>query len=74
MAPGPQDDVDLREVLFEMYQVGNSIRIVAIDPITNTEVVVVGSPYMSMYSLKINAVRKLKYVIAKKRAEKKRTV
>jgi len=73
MAQSPQDQVDLSEVLFEMYKVGNAIRIAAIDPITNTEVVVVGSPYMSMYSLKINAVRKLKYVIAKKRAEKQRS-
>lgn len=74
MAPSPQDDIDLREVLFEMYKIGNSIRVAAIDPVTNTEVVVVGSPYMSMYSLKINAIRKLRYVIAKKRAEKQRKI
>jgi hypothetical protein len=29
---------------------------------------------MSMYSLKINAIRKLRYVIAKKRAEKQRKI
>jgi hypothetical protein len=69
MARNPQDEVDLREVLFEMHRVGNSVRVAAIDPITNTEVIVIGAPYMSMYSLKINAMRKLKYVIAKKRAE-----
>ena len=72
MARNPQDEVYLREVLFEMHQVGNSVRIAAIDPITNTEVIVVGAPYMSLYSLKINAMRKLKYVIAKKRAENRR--
>jgi hypothetical protein len=69
MARNPQDEVDLREVLFEMHRVGNSVRVAAIDPITNTEVIVIGAPYMSKYSLKIKSMRKLKYVIAKKRAE-----
>ena len=72
MAGGRDDEIDLREVLFEMYHIGNSIRVAAIDPVTNTEVIVVGSPYMSLYSLKINAIRKLKYVLAKKRAENRR--
>ena len=65
---GPHSDIDLREVLFELQKIGNSVRVCAIDPRTNTEVVIVGSPAMSSYSLKINAIRKLRYVIAKKQA------
>lgn len=69
---GPHGDINLREVLFEIHRIGNSVKVAAIDPITNTEVVVVGSPHMSPYSLKINAIRKLRYVIAKKQAEQAR--
>ncbi len=66
---GPYGHVNLSEVLFEIQQVGNSVRVCAIDPISNTEVVVVGAPQMSLYSLKINAIRKLRYVIAKNSRE-----
>lgn len=72
-----EDEVYLNEVLFEFHNLGNSVRVCAIDPITNTEVVVVGSTYMTPFTLKENALRKLRYVLAKKqkeqRAEKKRT-
>lgn len=66
----PEDEVYLNEVLFEYFNVGNVVRVSAIDPMTNTEVVVVGSPHMSHYSLKMNAMRKLKYVLTKKQAER----
>lgn len=62
------DDVNLNEVLFEYISVGNAVRVCAIDPITGTEVVVVGSGAMSHYTLKMNALRKLKFVLAKKQA------
>lgn len=68
--PRGKGDVDLDEVLFEYQVVGNSVRVAAIDPRTNTEVVVVGSPNMTPYSLRVNAVRKLQFVLAKKKAEK----
>ncbi|NKB45197.1 MAG: hypothetical protein GKS03_13070 [Alphaproteobacteria bacterium] len=61
----------MNEVLFEIHQIGNAVRVSAIDPSTNTEVVIVGSPHMSPYSLKINAVRKLKFVLAKNKAERR---
>ena len=35
---GSPKDVYLPEVLFQFYRVGKSVRIVAIDPITRTEV------------------------------------
>lgn len=68
--PRGSENVDLDEVLYEIQQVGNVIRVAAIDPKSNTEVVIVGSPAMSLYSLKVNAVKKLMYVLEKKKAEK----
>ncbi len=59
------DEVQLREVLFEFYREGNSIRVSAIDTITNVEIVMVGAARYSEAMLKTMAIRKLKYVIAK---------
>ena len=59
-------DPDLGEVLFEVRAVGNAVKVSAIDPATNTEVCVVGSAFTSPYSLKMNALRKLKSVLRKK--------
>lgn len=53
------NDPCLDEVLFEMVVIGNAVKVSAIDPITNTEVSIVGSPAMPAYSLKMNALRKL---------------
>ncbi len=53
------------EVLFEVRQVGNAVKVSAIDPVTNTEVCVVGPVNASPYTLKMNAVRKLRMVIRK---------
>ncbi len=60
------DEVQLREVLFEFYREGNSIRVSAIDTTTNVEIVMVGAARYSEAILKTMAMRKLKYVIAKK--------
>ena len=59
-------DVYLPEVLFEFQRVGKSLRVVAIDPITHTEVSMVASPKAALKDLKRVAARKLAYVIAKK--------
>lgn len=58
----------LREVLFEMVQIGNVIKVTAIDPVTGVEVSIVGSSNMSEFSLKANAKRKLEYVLRKRQA------
>jgi hypothetical protein len=58
-------DPDLGEVLFEVKVIGNAVKVSALDPSTNTEVCVVGSAYASPYSLKMNALRKLKSVLRK---------
>lgn len=57
------------EVLFEMRPVGRMIRITAIDPVTGTEVIMVGDAKQSMTTLKRLAARKLAYVLKKKQAE-----
>ncbi len=64
---GHETDIDpeLGEVLFEVVVVGNAVKCSALDPRTNTEVCVVGSAYTSPYSLKMNALRKLKRVLRK---------
>ncbi len=60
-------DVYLPEVLFEFHRVGKALRVVAIDPITNTEVTMVGDPKCDRETLKRLAARKLVYVLAKRR-------
>ena len=63
-------DVYLPEVLFEFQRVGKALRVVAIDPVTNTEVIMVGDPKCSREALKRLAARKLIYVLAKRLREK----
>jgi hypothetical protein len=65
---GHETDIDpeLGEVLFEIVAIGNAVKCSALDPATNTEVSVVGSVYTSPYSLKMNALRKLKAVLRRK--------
>jgi hypothetical protein len=53
------------EVLFEVRQVGNAVKVSAVDPVTNIEVSVMGPVNASPYTLKINAVRKLRMVLRK---------
>ena len=64
-----EHDDDLGEVLLEVQVVGNAVKVSAIDPVTNTEVVVVGSAHATLYSLKMNAVRKLKAALRRKQGE-----
>ncbi|MBX7198537.1 MAG: hypothetical protein K1X51_04100 [Rhodospirillaceae bacterium] len=59
------DEINEGEVLFEVRQVGNAVKVSAIDPVTNTEVCVVGAVTTSPYTLKMNAVRKLRMVLRK---------
>jgi hypothetical protein len=59
-------DPELGEVLFEVRMIGNAVKVSAVDPVSNTEVCVVGSAHTSPYSLRVNALRKLKSVLRKK--------
>lgn len=59
-APGAVYDPELPEVLFEIVALGNAVKVSAIDPASNVEVSVVGPAMASPYTLKMNALRKLK--------------
>jgi hypothetical protein len=70
-APGERDGENLgdkREVILEYQQVGNSVRVAAVDPETLIEVSIVGSASAGMEALKRTAIQKLEYVLAKKGA------
>ena len=54
------------EVYIEFQQVGNSVKVTAIDPVTYTEVSIVGPPSAGEETLKRNAINKLRYVLSKK--------
>ena len=57
---------DQHEVLIELiYTAGRSVKVIAIDPDTGTEVVMVGDKTQSEEVLKRLAARKLHYVLDK---------
>lgn len=62
-APHPEP----RQVLYEFTEIGNSVRLAAVDPATMVEVVVVG-PRHAFEMLKRTACRKLASAIARHRA------
>lgn len=55
-----------REVLLEFHQVGDYVRVAAIDPVSNVEVTMVGASGTSEQDLTRLAVRKLEYVMRKR--------
>ncbi len=57
---------DANEVLFEIVVMGNAVKVSAVHVATNTEVVVMGSPAMTEFTLKQNALRKLRAALARK--------
>ena len=54
-----------REALIEFAQVGNCVKVSAIDPQTRTEVSIVGPTTASRAHLTRTAVKKLYYVLAR---------
>ena len=55
-----------REVIFEFYRIGNSVKVSAVDTETLTEVTVVGPATASEAILRQNALRKLEFVLARR--------
>ena len=53
--------------IIEFTQIGASIKVTAIDPRTMTEVSIVGGTQYSQDFLSRQAIKKLEYVLAKKR-------
>jgi len=58
------------EVYFEFQRIGAYVKVTAIDPATLVEVSVTGSAAADEQSLKQLALRRLDYVLAKRRGEK----
>ena len=58
--------VDGREVILEFHQVGNFVKVSAVDPQTLTEVSIVGDPAASEASLRRAAIKKLDFVLERK--------
>jgi hypothetical protein len=54
-----------REVIFEFFRVGTSVRVTAIDAESGTEAVMVGDPMAGEATLKRLARQKLDYIMAK---------
>jgi len=58
----------MAEVYFEFQQIGAYVKVTAIDPETLVEVSVTGAATASQQNLKQLALRRLQYVLAKRRA------
>ncbi len=54
------------DIIIEFRQVGSYVKVSAIDPITLTEVSIMGPLHESRERLKATAVQKLHYVLNKK--------
>lgn len=55
-----------REVLIEFQQIGNTVKVTAVDPDSLIEVSIVGPGSAGREMLKRNAIKKLEYVLNKK--------
>ena len=55
-----------REFLIEFRQVGNAVKVTAIDTVTGLEATIVGDPRFGAETLKRTAARKLRYLLAKR--------
>lgn len=55
-----------REVLIEFQQVGNAVKVTAVDPDTLVEVSIMGPANVGNEILKRNVINKLNYVLSKK--------
>ena len=54
-------------VIIEFVKVGAYVKVSAIDPTTRVEVSIVGDPLVSQAKLEQTAVKKLKYVLNKRK-------
>ena len=53
--------------IIEFHQVGNAVKVSAVDPVTLTEVSIVGAPSMTEAYLTQSVIRKLEFMLAKQR-------
>ncbi|CCQ73841.1 hypothetical protein [Magnetospira sp. QH-2] len=64
----------LSEVLIEFYHVGKYVKVSAIDPVSNTEVSIVGDPKRSKKELIDVAKRKLQMVLERKQRNQRNSL
>ncbi len=57
-----------QDIIIEFRRIGNSVKVSAMDPATLTEVTIVGPANAGEETLKRNVLRKLEFVLAKKKA------
>ena len=60
-----------KEVILEFHQVGNAVKVTAVDPATLVEVSIVGDAGAGRELLTRIAVGKLEYVLRKQRRKRK---
>lgn len=66
---GSQGGREAREVYFELYPVGDSMKVSAVDGATGTEVSIVGPANLPQSELERVALNKLRYVMNQKAEE-----
>ncbi len=59
-----------KEVLLEFQRIGNAVKVVAVDPESLVEVTIMGPPGAGEEALTRIAVRKLEYVLNKRKTER----
>ena len=64
--PGSQPTGSESEVLLEVQRLGNYVKVTAVDPVTLTEVSIMGPPSCGREILTRGAIRKLDYMLAKR--------
>ncbi len=55
------------EIIIEFHRIGGSVKVSAMDPATLTEVSIIGPANAGEEILKRNVLRKLEFVLAKKK-------
>ncbi len=55
-----------RDYIIEFIQVGDYVKVSAVDPVSGVEACIVGAPSAGETTLTRTAVRKLQYVLAKR--------
>ena len=64
----PNDDTPHDQAyIVEFHQVGNAVKVSALDPVTLTEVSIVGAASMTEAYLTQAVIRKLEFMLAKQR-------
>ncbi len=56
-----------RDIIIEYHRIGKSVKVSAMDPVTLTEVTIVGPANAGEEVLKHNVLRKLEFALAKKK-------